>query len=198
MASLNLSPSSHGSTSETYSDGSTIQYNVYPSSTKDQNDHIVKVQRAMDILDNLATREPASGRCNAYFQTLGAGRSFSSLWQDPAVWVNHSPSVAIGFYAACHSNNRDLTVTAWCLATQNRWMVAGDAVPSNWHTLRALLVAARMQPSGRAERCYFGPQYDPTIMGFYRQSLPATCAPPTPEVGYSSLSRMFRNSIRWP
>ncbi|MCH7988366.1 MAG: hypothetical protein IID46_04350, partial [Planctomycetes bacterium] len=107
MATLNYGPVAHGSRSETYSDGSTFQFNVFPTSTAAENNRIVKVGRAMDILDRLADSEPAMGQCNAYFSTLGNGNTFSGLWQNSAVFVNYSPSVAVGFYAACHSNNRD-------------------------------------------------------------------------------------------
>ena len=178
MATLNVGPLVHGSKSETYADGSTIQYNVFPTSTAADNRWIVKAQRAMQILDRLAIREPPAGRCNTYFRTLGSGATFTSLWQNPTVFVNYSPSTTNGFYAACHSNNRDLTVTAWCLNTQNRWMVAATLCHELAHAAgapgsppgpAASWTAAQTATAHRAElaarQCYFGDQYDSTIVG---------------------------------
>jgi hypothetical protein len=177
MATLNIIPVVHGSKSESYRDGSTIAFNVFPSDTVAANNRIVLVQAAMAVLDRLADSEPQGGQCNAHFRSLGRGVSFTSLWKDPSVYVNYSPSTEVGFYAACHSNNRDLTVTAWCLDTQNRWMVAATlchelghaagapgnpAGPQPW-SADAVRVAHQAELS--VKRCYFGSQYEPNILG---------------------------------
>lgn len=179
MATLNVRPVAHGSKTENYADGTSIRFNVYATASRVDNARVAKVQRAMAILDRLAASEPAAGQCNAYFRTLGSNTTFTALWQNPAVFVNHSPSSANGFYAACHSNNRDLTVTSWCLDSQNRWMVAATLCHELAHAAGApgspnANAPATWTPAQRAtahraelaaDRCYFGAQYDPSIYG---------------------------------
>lgn len=160
MASLNSSGSGHGSKTETYSDGSTIAYNVFPANYE----HLEKVRQAMRILDNLAAREPENGRCNSYFKSLSAGSTFSGLWQRAATWVNYSPSVAVGFYAAMHSNDLDMTLTSWCCSSQNRWMIAATMCHELAHAAGAPGGASHAAELA-ADRCYFGDQYDSTILG---------------------------------
>ena len=160
MATLNLSPTGHGSKSETYADGSTIQYNTFPANVPG----FSNVERAMDILGDLAQREPSQGQCNSYFRSLGNGNSFSGLWQNPAVFVDHSPSTQLGFYAACHSNNRDLTLTHWCISTQNRWMLAATLCHELAHAAGAPGGASHAAELA-ASKCYFGDQYDTNILG---------------------------------
>ena len=160
MATLNLAPTGHGSKTEVYADGSSIDFNVFPAVVPGFD----KIGQAMSILDNLAAREPPQGQCNAYFRSLGTGDTFSGLWRNPAVFVNHSPSVAVGFYAACHSNNRDLTLTGWCISTQNRWMIAATLCHELAHAAGAPGGASHAAELA-AKRCYFGDQYDSTILG---------------------------------
>ncbi len=167
MARINTTATSHGNRSETYSDGSTIQYNTFVTTSETDRRRLQKMQDAYGIVNRSAGRLDTQGQCNRYFRSLPRGRSFNDLWGDNNIFLDFSPSNAVGFFGATHTNDRDICISAWCLDNQNRWMVAATVVHEFAHIGGA--------PGGSShaaelavDRCYFGEQYDPDVMGSIR------------------------------
>jgi hypothetical protein len=164
MAKINTKVTKHGSRSETYSDGSTISYNTFPEATTKEKARLEKIKQAFTIVNNVNKKLDLAGPCNRYFKGLGANKSFRILWTDNSIFINFAPSNTVGFYGATHSNNKDVSVSAWCLDTKNRWMIAATIVHELAHVAGA--------PGGTShaaekavDKCYFNAQYDKTIVG---------------------------------
>jgi hypothetical protein len=164
MPKINTAATGHGSKTEHYADGSSIRFNVFPEASDPEKKRLALLRKAVNIVDRAEGRMNIDGQCNNYFKTLGRTKTFRELWADDTIFINFSPSVTRGFYAAAHSNNKDVTVTAWCLDNNNFWMVAATLVHEFAH-----LAGAPGGASHAAERavkkCYFNDQYDPTIVG---------------------------------
>ena len=165
MATLNTHGNAHGSKTEHYAGGVTRDFNTYP----DGYAHLGKVRSAMRILDDLAAREPETGRCNKYFKTLGLDRTFSQVWQANDLFICYSPLDRNGLYASAHSGDKDITIHEWCLRTQNHWMIAASLCHEAAHCAGA---GGGHAAEKAVDQCYFGDQlYDPTIIGGLQNSL---------------------------
>jgi len=167
MARINTTATGHGSRSESYSDGSTIQFNVFPSANQADQARLGLTQQAVNIIDNLNSRLDLQGPCNQYFRSLPRNRTFSQLWSNNNLFINFSPSTANGFFGATHSNNVDVAVSQWALDNHHRWMIAATIVHEVAHTGGAPGGASH-QAERAVDRCGFGNQYDPTILGSVR------------------------------
>jgi len=164
LATINTSGAGRPSKNEHYSDGSVIQYNVFPNAIQTEKARLKKLTDAYDIINKLDQKIDLQGPCNNYFRTLPKGKTFRHFWRDNSIFINYSPSVAHGFYGAMHSNYKDITITAWCLDNTNVWMIAATIVHEFAHIAGAL-----GYPSHAAEKssdmCGFKPQYNPNILG---------------------------------
>ena len=168
MAKINKAATGHGSRSEAYGGGLVIQYNVFPSGTAAERARLTKVTEAYGIVNRLDRRIDLHGPCNRYFRNLPHGNSFRHYWRDDTIFIDFSPSMTSGFFGATHTNDKDITVSAWCLNKHNRWMIAATIVHEFAH-----IAGAPGVPSHNAERavqqCGFGPQYASTILGSIRE-----------------------------
>ena len=118
----------------------------------------------MAVIDQLDKKINLYGACNTYFRSLPKSKSFSDFWRDNTIFVNYSPDTTPQFYGATHSNHKDMCITAWCIDSQNKWMIAATIV----HEL-AHVAGAPGGTSHAAEKatnvCGFKPQYNPNIIG---------------------------------
>lgn len=167
MPKINIASTGHGGKVEHYAGGLTIQYNVYPQTTTKEKSRIDKVKKAVHIIDGLDRKIHLNGPCNKYFKKLPKNRSFNSVWRDPSIFIDFSPSTTSGFFGATHSSLKDVTLTAWCIDANNIWMIAATIVHEFAH-----VDGAPGGTSHAAEKandmCGFKPQYDPTIVGSIR------------------------------
>ena len=92
------------------------------------------------------------------------GKSFSQFWNDASIFVNFSPDTTVNFYGATHSNLKDICITAWCLDTHNKWMIAATIVHELAHVAGAPGGTSHAAEKA-AEKCGFKPQYNPLIQG---------------------------------
>jgi hypothetical protein len=164
MPTINLAKTGHGNKTEAYADGSSIDYWEFPEATKQDKARLKKIERAINILDRLNARIDLGDPCNVYFKKLPKGKSFRSLWTDATIFIDYSPSVEVGLFAATHSNDKDVALTKWCLDNKNHWMVAATLVHEFAH-IGGAPGGASKDAEKAADECYFDPQYDPTIMG---------------------------------
>lgn len=84
--------------------------------------------------------------------------------ETPGLFIDFSPSVSNGFFGATHSNDKDICISAWCLDTHNKWMIAATIVHELAHVAGAPGGASHAAEKA-ADKCGFKPQYDPTILG---------------------------------
>lgn len=164
MAIINTPATGHGNKSEIYISGLTIHFNVFLNSTPKEAARLNKIKQAYAIVDRLDKKINLYGSCNKYFTTLPKGKNFSDFWRDKTIFIDYSPSTASDFFAAAHSNDKDVCITAWCLDTHNKWMIAATLVHEFAHIAGA--------PGGNshaaekaADKCGFKPQYNPLILG---------------------------------
>lgn len=165
MATINTHATRHGGKSENYAGGVVIHYFVFPESNAAEGARLKKVEQACFILARLDKRLDLNGPCNSYFRKLPRSRSFNQIWRDPGVFVNYSPSGS--FFGAAHSNGKDLCVTKWCIENHNRWVIAATIVHELAH-LGGAPGGASHDAERSVEKCGFGPQYEPTIVGSIR------------------------------
>jgi len=168
MPTINTAGTGHGNKIEVYAGGFAVQYNVFPQGTAVEKARLEKVKRAKGILDRLEATLDLQGPCNKYFRSLAQGRSFEQIWKDKTIFLDLSPSNAPNFYGATHSNDKDIAISAWCLDTQNRWMVAATIVHELAHVGGAPGGASHAAEKA-TNKCSFQPQYDPTILGELRK-----------------------------
>lgn len=76
MAKVNIVATGHGSKVEHYTEGTSIQYNVFPSISAADKKRLAKVTRAYDIINKLDAKIDLQGPCNKYFKTLPKGKAF--------------------------------------------------------------------------------------------------------------------------
>jgi hypothetical protein len=167
MATINVRGCGHGSRSETYAGGLVVQYGEFRTTSAAERARLEKVTRACQSIDRLDAAMGIASACNAYFTALPKGQPFRAYWRDPTVFINYSPSTSVGVFAATHSNDKDITLTRWCVEHHNHWMIGATIV----HEL-AHIGGAPGGVSHAAERaaheCGFRPQYDPIILGTLR------------------------------
>ncbi len=168
MARINTLATGHGSKTEHYAGGTSIRYNVFPSTTAADRKRLDKVTKAYNIINKLDTKLKLQGPCNKYFKSLPKGRLFHHYWRDNTIFINFSPSVINGFYGATHSNDKDICISAWCLDNTNHWMIAATIVHEFAHIAGAPGGASHAAEKA-ADMCGFKPQYDPTILGSIKQ-----------------------------
>lgn len=164
MAIINTVASGHGNRSEVYADGSSIRYNVFLTGTAKETARLKAIRQAYKVIDRLDKKINLNGPCNRYFSSLPKGKTFSDYWRDPSIFINYSPSLTAGFYGATHSNDKDICISAWCLDTQNRWMLAATLVHEFAHVGGAPGGASHAAEKA-VKKCGFTPQYEPTILG---------------------------------
>lgn len=168
MAKINTSATAHGSMTENYAGGTSIDYNVFPDATAAEKRRLAKVKRAYNIIKGLDARIDLQGPCNKYFKTLPKGKTFRRFWRNNTIFINYSPSLTNGFYGATHSNDKDICVSAWCLDNTNKWMVAATIVHEYAHIGGAPGGASHAAEKA-ADKCGFKPQYNPRILGSIKQ-----------------------------
>ncbi len=164
MATINTVATGHGNKTETYAGGTTIQYNVFLNSSTKEVTRQNKIRQTKAIIDRLDKKLNLYGPCNKYFKKLPKGKTFSDFWRDNSIFINFSPSTSAGFFGATHSNDKDVCITAWCLDTHNKWMIAATLVHEYAHIAGAPGGASHAAEKA-ADMCGFKPQYDPTILG---------------------------------
>ena len=168
MAKINTHAAGHGSKTEHYAGGSSIQYNVFPNASATEKKHLAKLTRAYDIINRLDAKLDLQGPCNKYFKTLPKTKTFRHFWRDNTIFINYSPSLTNGFYGATHSNDKDICVSAWCLDNTNRWMIAATIVHEFAHIAGAPGGASHAAEKA-ADMCGFKSQYNPAILGSIKQ-----------------------------
>lgn len=164
MALINTPATGHGNKVENYAGGTTIHYNVFLSSTPKEVSRLNKIKQAYSIIDRLDKKINLYGPCNQYFKSLPKGKSFSDFWRDNSIFIDYSPSAISGFFGATHSNDKDVCITAWCLDTHHKWMIAATLVHEFAHIAGAPGGVSHAAEKA-ADQCGFKPQYDPTILG---------------------------------
>ena len=137
MASLNTPASGHGNQTEHYASGLIIDFNVFLSGNATEVTRLSKIKQAVQIIDRLNNKIDLYGPCTTYFKSLPKGKSFSELWNDALIFVNYSPAATKGFYGATHSNDKDICISAWCLDTHNKWVIAATIVHELAHVAGA-------------------------------------------------------------
>ncbi|MCF6235322.1 MAG: hypothetical protein L3J70_02915 [Gammaproteobacteria bacterium] len=168
MSKINTIDSGHGSKTEHYAGGTTIQYNVFCNGTDTEKAHLKKLNEAYNIINKFDAKIDLQGPCNKYFRTLSKRKAFHHFWRDNTIFINYSPSVIIGFYGATHSNDKDICISAWCLGNTNRWMVAATIIHELAHIGGAPGGASHAAEKA-ADKCGFKPQYNPAILGSIKQ-----------------------------
>ena len=102
-------------------------------------------------------------------RVVGQGRDLHQQWNNPNLFIDYWPATNWPFttkkyFGATHSNDLDISISAWALDERNRWMIAATIV----HEL-AHMAGAPGGSSHAAERavreCGFGDQYDPDVQG---------------------------------
>lgn len=164
MAIINTVKTGHGNKSESYSDGSTIKYDVFLNSTKIEIKRLNAIKDAVNIVNRLDKKINLYGPCNTYFKSLPMGKNFSTFWRDNSIFIDFSPDATNGFYGATHSSLKDVCISAWCLDNNHKWMIAATIIHEFAHVAGA---PGGMDHSAEkaADTCGFKPQYNPTIMG---------------------------------
>lgn len=168
MAKINTKAAKHGSRTEHYADATIIRYNEFPEATKLDKDRLKKTTEAYNIINKLDKKIDLQGPCNKYFKTLPKGKTFRHFWRDDSIFINFSPSLSYGFYGATHSNDKDICISAWCLDTTNRWVVAATMVHEFAHIAGAPGGASHKAEKA-VDKCSFGPQYNPKIIGSIKE-----------------------------
>lgn len=111
---------------------SVYQYWPYPTATDAGRARLDKVQRAIAILDRYVASGASTTTCDPHFLGLAGGRSFRTVWADPAVILSYNPRGG-NIYGHAEESGQDLALTQWCLETQNRYMVAATIVHEMAH-----------------------------------------------------------------
>src|SRR3990172_1047554 len=163
MLKVNTAATGHGSRSEAYGGGLVVDYNVFPDVTGADKSRLQKAQKACEMILALDKRIDIHDPCNKYFNGLPKGNSFHHYCMQNDLFVDYSPSVAVGFYGATHSNDKDIAVTAWCLTNSNHWLVAATILHELAHVAGAPGGASHAAEKAN-DRCGFKLQYDPAIM----------------------------------
>lgn len=168
MAHINTIASQHGNKRELYSGGVAVDYNVFLETTASDRSRLAKVKRAVEIVDQLNGRANLYGACNQYFRSLPRGLSLRGAWESQGVFIDFSPTMMRYFFGATHSNNRDIAISAWCLDTQNVWVVAATIVHEMAHVAGAPGGSSRSAEDS-LNRCGLGTQFDPSAVGVLEQ-----------------------------
>jgi hypothetical protein len=119
----------------------------------------------MDLLDKLIQKMDSGDPCNRYFRNLPRGKTLSALWASDNIYLNYSPSWTAGDYGATHPNHKDITLTAWLLSTQSKYMIAATLVHELAH-IGGAPGGASTDAEDAVGACYFrAPVYRPWITG---------------------------------
>ena len=168
MATINIPATGHGSKTENYAGGSSIQFNDFPNITATEKKRLATLTKAYDIINKLDAKLDLQGPYNKYFKTLPKSETFRSFWRDNTIFIKFSPSMTNGSYGATHSNDKDICVSAWYLDNTNHWMIAATIVHEFAHIAGAPGGASHAAEKA-ADMCGFKPQYNPAILGSIKQ-----------------------------
>lgn len=164
MAKINTPSTKHGNNLETYADGSIVYFYTFQNSTIPEKKRLKRIKEAYNIINQFEKKLDKCDPCNKYFKGLAKGKSFSQVWRDNTIFINYSPSLKSGDYGAISRSRKDICITAWCLDTCNRWMIAATIVHELAHAAGAPGGSSHAAEKA-ADKCGFKPQYNPNIVG---------------------------------
>jgi hypothetical protein len=103
--------------------------------------------------------------CDNAFRLLPGGRTFTTVWADPTVWINFDPSERVKDYGA--TRGKEVTITAYSLH-MGRWTVAATLIHEFAHVNGASGTTHDAEATLRS--CLLKDLEDPKIIGEIIQS----------------------------